>query len=260
MPKVNGYITLEKVSKSYNISSNLKHYIFENIDLQIEQREFTTIIGQNGTGKTTLLKIIGGLISPDSGSVFVAGLKPEEALKKGKIGYIPQNYAASLFEWRTNFDNIAFPLEIKNIHKKERYKKVLDIIEKFDLGISQEMLQRYPYELSAGEKQKVVLARTLIYEPEILLMDEPFSNLDIVTRPKLQNILLDVWRRGDFTIIFVSHDIKEAIYLGNQIILLKKDVKSKFTIYNNPISSQERQEKPFSLQKLISELEKEIEK
>jgi len=222
---MNNYIIAQHLYKSYSSFSGIES-VLDNVDLNIKRGEFVTFVGPNGTGKTTLIKILSGLLSPDKGRVSIKGLNPRKACLAGKIGYIPQNYRASLLNWRTSIDNICFPLELKGISRKNRYQKALNLIGKLGLGLTEEELgisngKRYPYELSGGQQQKIVIARALIYNPDVLLMDEPFSALDIEGRPKMQDYILKIWKQTKITILFVSHDIEEAIYLGNRITVLK---------------------------------------
>lgn len=131
-------------------------------------------------------------------------------------------------------------MKLKGIPRKERYRCALDLINKLEMGLSKEELgisdqKRYPYELSGGQQQKVVIARALIYEPYVLLMDEPFSALDIETRPKMQDYILKIWERTKITVIFISHDIEEATYLGDKIFVLKGRPVQGLKVFKNPL-------------------------
>lgn len=186
------------LSKSFG---NLK--VLEELNINIGRGEFVVVLGANGCGKTTLLRIISGLEKPTKGNVLVSG----------EIGLIFQEPV--LLPWRNVEKNIEFGLEIKNI--KERAGIVKKYIEYLGL---QQFKKYYPSELSGGMKQKVVIARTLAVNPSILLMDEPFSNLDAPTKEKLAIELVEMWKKIKKTVIFVTHNIEEAIFLADRIILL----------------------------------------
>lgn len=206
-------IQIENLHKSYNYKEGIA--IFKRLNLSVPQRQLLTLFGPNGCGKTTLLNIIAGLVKHDKGTVRFGGPG-----RKAKIGYVFQNYEQSLFPWRTNLDNITFALEIGKKKKAERIKIVADFLERLEINIP---LSNYPYQISGGQKQLVAIARALIYQPEVLLMDEPFSALDYKNRLFLQDKLLDIWQKTKVTILFVSHELEEAVYLGDRTILLSSD-------------------------------------
>ena len=212
------FVEVKNLSKSY-IDSNAKPnqiiQVLNNINLEIEKGELITFFGPNGCGKTTLLNIIAGLIDFDSGNVKIEGKNPKEA----QIGYVFQNFSDSLFPWCTNIENIALPFELRNTPKAERHLKVRAFLEELNINLP---LNNYPYQLSAGQQQLVAILRALISNPEILLMDEAFGSLDYTTRIHLENELLKIWEKTKITILFVTHDIEEGIYLGDRLVLLSK--------------------------------------
>jgi NitT/TauT family transport system ATP-binding protein len=169
------------------------------------------VIGPSGCGKTTLLRIIAGLEDSSAGKVLLDG---EEVSEPGQhVGLVFQEYA--LFPWRTVLENVEFGLEIKGVAKRERRKRALQYI--ITIGL-EGFEDKYPKELSSGMKQRVGIARTLINQPKVLLMDEPFGSLDDQTRNNLQTHLLKIWVEAKRTILFVTHNIDEAIFLGQSII------------------------------------------
>jgi NitT/TauT family transport system ATP-binding protein len=179
------------------------------VSFEVENGDFFSIVGPSGCGKTTLLKIIAGLINSTKGKI----IKPDNF----EVGYVFQE--PTLLEWRNVIDNIIFPLEIKRIAKEESYKKAGKLLKLIDLKGFENV---YPKDLSGGMKQRVAIARALICEPEVLLMDEPFGALDEPTRLKLNVELNRVWRETKKTIIFVTHNIQEAVFLSNKVAVLTK--------------------------------------
>ena len=209
------FLEVKNVYKSYrtNSSKNKGLEVLNNVNLKINKGEFVTFFGPNGCGKTTLLYAIGGLLSIDKGIVSINRMAPSET----KIGFIFQNYDDSLLPWKNAKDNIMFPLIIHGINKREREIRFSKLIDELKINIP---LDQYPYQLSGGQKQLCAIARAIIYEPDILLMDEPFASLDYQVRLSLQDTLLAIWGKYKLTILFVSHEIEEAIYLADKILML----------------------------------------
>ncbi len=209
------FLKVEKLGKSYpnpgDPSGKLK--VLDDLDFGIEKSERISIFGPNGCGKTTLLNILGGLSQADSGRII-----RETAAENGGLsaGFVFQNYRETLLPWRRNLENVAFPLELEGMGKKERTMRARALLKELDLEIPE---RGYPYQLSGGQQQMLALSRALVKTPELLLMDEPFSSLDYETRLKMQEKVLDIWAHCRTTLIFVSHDLEEAIFMADRMIL-----------------------------------------
>jgi NitT/TauT family transport system ATP-binding protein len=185
----------------------------EKTSLQIRGGEFVTIVGPSGCGKSTLLNMVSGLTAPTEGTLRYNG----EVVKgvNRQIGYITQQ--DNLMPWRSLRDNVAFPLEIAGVPKAKRYERAEAWLERVGLAGFEDA---YPHELSGGMRQRANIVRTLVYEPDVLLMDEPFGPLDAQTRLLLQDDLLDLWQSTRKTIVFVTHDLTEAIALADRVVLM----------------------------------------
>jgi len=228
-------VEVNNVSKQY--SSEFK--VLNNLSLAVEEGEFITILGPSGCGKTTLLKMINKLIEFDSGDIKVKGksIKEWDTIKlRRSIGYVIQQIG--LFPHMTIEDNISYVLSIQGISKEIRREKAEELVEL--VGLTKEMLSRYPSELSGGQKQRVGVARALAADPDIILMDEPFGAVDEIARTSLQDELLKLQKRLNKTILFVTHDIQEAIKLGSRIVLLNngkiEQIGTKEELLFNPAS------------------------
>ncbi|MDC7226656.1 MAG: ABC transporter ATP-binding protein [Spirochaetales bacterium] len=186
-----------------------------NIDLEIKEGEFVSLVGPSGCGKTTLLRAIADLQEPTSGIISVKGMRPHEVRIRQKYGFVFQSPV--LYDWRTVRRNICMPMEVMGIPKKERSKRIDETLEMVGLT---DFGKKYPHQLSGGMQQRVGIARALAYEPEILLMDEPFSALDEFTKEKLHLDLLNIWKKTNKTILFVTHNIQEAVFLSDRIVVL----------------------------------------
>ncbi len=210
-------IEVKNINKSFDSKKTEKLSVLEDINLTIDDGELVCLLGQSGCGKTTLLRLIAGLDHPTSGEIVANG----EIVKKpsGDRAVIFQQY--SLFPWLTVLQNVTFGLEMtnkgskdENIAAAERYLKSVGLIDFKD---------SYPHELSGGMKQRVAIIRSLLNHSPILLMDEPFSALDMQNRHKLQEQLIGVWKRFENTIVFVTHDVDEAVYLADKIVIMDKN-------------------------------------
>ncbi|WP_346928787.1 ABC transporter ATP-binding protein [Clostridium sp.] len=210
-------IRFEGVSKAYG-----KNMILDDFNLKINKGEFLTIIGSSGCGKTTMLKLINGLLTPEDGKVHVNGEDISRVNQIGlrrRIGYVIQG--VGLFPHMNIRKNIAY---VPNLIKKDDKRKIASKVEKLIkiVGLSEDMLERYPSELSGGQRQRVGLARALAASPEILLMDEPFGAVDEITRKLLQEEILRIYKELSVTIVFITHDIKEALKLGTRVLVMDK--------------------------------------
>lgn len=208
-------LELIHIKKTYGIGTDESVDVIKDFSYKIKDREFITIIGPSGCGKTTLLRIIAGLENATQGKVLLDGKKIIKPL--GRIGLIFQEYA--LFPWQKIIKNIEFGLEIKKVKKKERRQQALNYIKTFGLSGFE---NKYPCDLSGGMQQRVAIARTLITNPDVVLMDEPFGSLDSQTRYSMQDFLLKIWQDKKETFLFVTHNVDEAIYLSDRIIALSK--------------------------------------
>ncbi|OGA79841.1 MAG: hypothetical protein A3G81_27070 [Betaproteobacteria bacterium RIFCSPLOWO2_12_FULL_65_14] len=210
-------IDVREVSKSFSVGQNRLN-VFSGFNYRIPEGRFLSIVGPSGCGKSTLLKMIAGLDNPTSGEILFHGT-PVTAPPKGMI-YVFQQYTKSILPWRTVLQNIQFGLgSRKKLPAREAREKCMEYMHLVGL---QGYESYYPYQLSGGMQQRVVIARALICEPEVLLMDEPFSAVDAMTRAILQELILKIWERIAITILFVTHDVDEAVFLSDHIISLSR--------------------------------------
>ncbi len=209
-------IELKNISQSYDGG---KSFIIQDLNLLIEdkpaQGQFVILLGMSGSGKSTLLRYIAGLQKPTTGEVFMHG-KPRA--EKDHVGMVFQQYSS--FPWLTVLENVALGLEFKGMEEKKRLEAAREMIELVGLEGHENKFAQYPT-LSGGQLQRVAIARSLLANPEILLMDEPFGALDVKTRVQMQDLLLSLWSKFHSTIFFVTHDIREAVYLGDDIYFMK---------------------------------------
>ncbi len=208
-------ITLENVGKSFTHEGQ-DQVILQDINFNVDKGEFLCIVGPSGCGKTTLLRMIAGLDFPTNGHI----LEEETEISGPSIerGYVFQQY--SLFPWLNVLENVTFGLELRGMEENERNQKAREYLKM--VGLSQAE-NSYPKELSGGMKQRVAIARSLVNDPHVLLMDEPFSALDVQTRHKLQEELVRIWREEQKTIIFVTHNVDEAVFLADRVVVLSRD-------------------------------------
>ncbi|VVT25153.1 conserved hypothetical protein [Rhizobium sp. EC-SD404] len=185
------------------------------INLTIRQGEFVSFIGPSGCGKTTLLRVIADLEQPTGGTISVNGLSPEAARKARAYGYVFQ--APALYPWRTIGKNIALPLEVMGFSAAERQKRIRDNLSLVDLSGFE---NKFPWQLSGGMQQRASIARALSFDPDMLLMDEPFGALDEIVRDHLNEQLLQLWAKTQKTVAFVTHSIPEAVFLSTKIVVM----------------------------------------
>jgi NitT/TauT family transport system ATP-binding protein len=188
-----------------------KTTVLDRLSLDVRRGEFLAIVGPSGVGKSTLLRVLTGLARPSSGTWRVLAKNPE----RRPVAFVFQD--SRLLPWRRVIANVAFGLEHPHTPRRERKTKALGALD--FVGLSH-LAQRWPHELSGGQRQRVSLARALAVQPEVLLMDEPFSALDAITREGLQDELIRIWQKTGKTILFVTHDIDEATYLADRVIVL----------------------------------------
>lgn len=208
-------IEIKNVSMTYGNDKGEPIKALQDVDFGIYKGEFISLLGPSGCGKSTLLRIIADLLSPTQGEVIIDGYTPKEARLQKKYGMVFQSPV--LYDWRTVRKNICLPLELMKKTKKEQKERCNEMLELVGLT---DYAEHYPYQLSGGMQQRVGIARALALDPQILLMDEPFSALDEFTREKLNEDLLAIWRKTNKTIIFVTHNIQEAIFLSDRVCVL----------------------------------------
>lgn len=187
-----------------------------NVDLSIRRGEFVTLIGPSGCGKSTLFNMIAGLLPPDpDGSILLAGKPQPDGALLGKIAFMPQRDL--LFPWRTVLDNATLALEVEGVPRRRAREKAEALFPEFGLKGFE---KHYPHQLSGGMRQRVALMRTFLFERDLILLDEPFGALDALTRSMMQRWLLDIWAKHRRTVLFITHDIDEAIFLGDKVVVM----------------------------------------
>ena len=206
-------LEIGKVSKTYNIDSDNPVHALDGVDLNVAEGEFVSVIGPSGCGKSTLFNIIGGLIADYEGEVLIDG-KPVDGAHKD-IGVVFQE--ESTFPWRTTLDNVAFPLEVDGLDKVSRDETARKFIKLVGL---EGFENHYPAQLSGGMKQRTAVARTLAYEPRIMLLDEPFGALDEQTRMLLGDKMLEIWAALNQTMLLITHNITEAVQLSDRVVVM----------------------------------------
>jgi NitT/TauT family transport system ATP-binding protein len=208
-------LRVEHVRKVYGEGSKQPFEAVADLSFTVEAGEFVCIVGPSGAGKTTLLKCIAGLLPPSAGTVYLDGeeiVGPPE-----KMAVVFQDYSRSLYPWMTVEQNVAFPLKHRKLDKATKAALIRDTIGSVGLAASRE---KYPWQLSGGMQQRVAIARALAYQPEILLMDEPFASVDAQTRADLEDLVMELRSRYSITVLFVTHDIDESVYLSDRVIVL----------------------------------------
>ena len=205
-------LELRHVSKTF-VGNGRTIPALRDLSLKVMPGEFVTVIGASGSGKSTLFNLCVGLLEPDEGSIMIDGEEPPNRL--GRLGYMPQRDL--LLPWRTVLDNVIVPHDIKGVPRKESREQALEMFRLFGLeGFEHD----YPATLSGGMRQRAALIRTWLTGCDTLLLDEPFGALDALTRRELQDWLLRVWQEFGRTVVFITHDVEEAVYLADRVILL----------------------------------------
>lgn len=208
-------ISIQGVNMVYTANDGRETQALKEVNLDIRKGEFISLLGPSGCGKTTLLRIVADLLEPTTGLVRVFGHTPRETRLNQKYGIVFQSPV--LYEWRTVRNNIRLPLEIMKVPRAEQNRRIDEQLEL--VGLSK-FANSYPFQLSGGMQQRVGIARALAMKPELLLMDEPFSASDEFTREKLNEDLLRIWQVSQKTVIFVTHNISEAVYLSDRVVVM----------------------------------------
>jgi NitT/TauT family transport system ATP-binding protein len=189
----------------------------DDVSFRVDSGEFVSIVGPSGSGKTTLLRCVAGLQRPTRGEVRLAGSAVTDVPKE--LAIVFQDYGRSLYPWMKVRENVDMPLRNMGLSRDERRQRIDSALAEVDLT---DAVDKYPWQLSGGMQQRVAIARAVAYRPEILLMDEPFASVDAQTRADLQDMALAVWKAHRSTVLFVTHDIDEAVYLSGRVIVLSK--------------------------------------
>lgn len=209
-------IEIRNVGKSFRASNGQEFVALKDVTLEVQEGEFLALLGPSGSGKSTLLQIVAGLASADQGEVRFEGQAVQAP--PARMVYLFQQYAKSLLPWRTVEENVALPLEerrdVSKAQRRERCRHYLDRV-----GLAS-FASHYPWQLSGGMQQRVAIARALAAEPRVLLLDEPFSAVDALTRLELQALVLELWKQQKLTVLMVTHDVDEAVFMADRIALL----------------------------------------
>jgi len=210
-------VAIELASKSYpaSLPNGARMEVLREFSLKIANGEFVVLFGPNACGKTTILNAIAGLTELDSGRIGIDGGDPGEA----KVGYIFQNYQETILPWKSVLDNVTYPLALKGIGEKERNERATRLLREMKISFPPDV---WPSQLSGGQQQLLVIARALIYEPDLMLFDEPFSALDVQTRIQMRDKLQEIWSKTKATILFISHEIDEALLLADRVVMLSR--------------------------------------
>lgn len=206
-------IEVDRVSKIFLTESNEKVHALDDITLTVQPGEFVTVLGPSGSGKSTLLRLMEGLIHPTTGEIRLQGTRVSGP--DPRCGMVFQDY--SLLPWRSILDNVCLGLEFRKIPREKRNAVAMDILERFHLS---DFSRALPQELSGGMQQRAAIARTVATRPDYLFMDEPFGALDAFTRIRMQEELISFWLEETRTVLFVTHSVEEAVYLGTRVVIL----------------------------------------
>ncbi|WP_254277558.1 ABC transporter ATP-binding protein [Halomonas sp. 3H] len=228
LPLRESVISLEGVKKTFTSSNSESVEVIEDITLDIKQEEFVSIVGPSGCGKSTMFNIIASLLEPSDGSITLRGSDPNCG---ARIGYMLQRDL--LFPWRTIIDNVCLGLEIQGMPKARRYEMARDQLARYGLA---DFAEQYPSTLSGGMRQRVALIRTLITEPDLILLDEPFSALDYQTRLVLEEEIVSILKENHKTVVLITHDIGEAIAMSDRVAVMTQRPTSVKKIYDVGLS------------------------
>ncbi len=208
-------IEIRNVSKTFHAETRVVKAL-EDVSLTIMPGEFITLIGPSGSGKSTLFNLLVGLLDPDTGEICIdSEVCGDSAQRVGRVGYMPQRDL--LMPWRSVLDNAIVPLELRGVPRGQARERAREMLPLFGL---EEFAGAYPSELSGGMRQRAALLRTMLTERDILLLDEPFGALDALTRREMEDWLLGIWREFRQTVLFITHDVEEALYLADRVVVL----------------------------------------
>lgn len=207
-------LSVRGLSKTYR-TGNGDRLVLDDVNFDVERGSFVCIVGPSGAGKTTLLRCMSGLLAPTGGGVYLDGERVERP--PARLALVFQDYSRSLMPWMSVQRNVMLPMRSQDIAKSERAERARSALEAVGLSGSAE---QYPWQLSGGMQQRVAIARALAYQPDALLMDEPFASVDAQTRAELEDLILSVRNQYGVTVILVTHDIDEAVYLGDEVTVL----------------------------------------
>ena len=217
-------ISVHGLTKTFDLRDGV---VLDRLHFDLDRGETLAVIGPSGCGKTTLLYILAGLMAPSDGRVSIGGRFGADT--KGRTAFILQDFG--LFPWKTTAENIALGLQLKAVPARRRQTRTEALMDQMGLsGLG----ARYPVQLSGGQKQRVAIARALATDPDLILMDEPFSSLDALTREHLQNVLLELWRHNGVSFIIVTHSVEEAVFLGRRVAVLTDRPTRIRTLIDNP--------------------------
>ena len=208
-------LSVQGLSKSYRTPSGPR-LVLDHIDLEVERGQFLCIVGPSGAGKTTLLRCLAGLMPPTEGAAYLGGEKIDKP--PARLAVVFQDYSRSLMPWMSVEANVELPLRSKGLSKAERTISARAALHA--VGLPASTRDQYPWQLSGGMQQRVAIARALAFEPEALLMDEPFASVDAQTRADLEDLILSLRNEFGVTVVLVTHDIDEAVYLGDEVAVL----------------------------------------
>ena len=212
MPSALAAVEVKRLTHAYS-ASGVQHIALQDVSFRAAPGEFVSIVGPSGCGKSTLLFIISSLIQPTSGAVQVLGRSPNEATSD--VGFVFQRDA--LLPWRTALQNVALPLRFRSLSRRQAERQANDWLARVGLAGFED---RFPHQLSGGQRKRVAIAASLAYTPKVLLMDEPFSALDAQTRNLMENDLLGLWQETRQTVIFITHDLEEAVALSDRVVTM----------------------------------------
>jgi len=221
------YLSIASLNVQYKQNSLIVPAL-KNVNISLSRGMTGAIIGPSGCGKSTLLSILAGLNQKYQGKVLISGKEPKDT---AEAALILQEYG--LLPWKTVWDNVKLGLQIRGLSKKETAQKTEEILTK--LGLLH-LKKRFPAQLSGGQRQRVAIARSLVLEPDLLLMDEPFSSLDALTREEMQDLLLELWKETRLTILLITHNIEEAVFLGQKIFIMSECPGTIIKELDNPLT------------------------